>query len=80
MLNVDVAEFQKGLPNYMKQIGNGEEIQISSKGCVVARVIPVKNKSDEARKRLELLRGTVITGDVLSPIGENDWGIDENHL
>ncbi len=52
MMNVDVDEFQKGLPNYMKQIGNGEEINISSQGRVVARVIPVQKETNEAKKRL----------------------------
>jgi antitoxin (DNA-binding transcriptional repressor) of toxin-antitoxin stability system len=80
MLNIDVAEFQKGLPNYLEKIDNGEEIQLSSHGRVVARVIPVQKEVNDAQQRLDVLRGTVIMGDVLSPVGEDDWSIDENHL
>ena len=80
MLQVDATEFQKGVANYLKRIGNGEEIQIASKGRIVARVVPVPYNAASARQRLESLRGTVIVDDVLSPSDEQSWGADADHL
>ena len=80
MLQVDAADFQKGVASYLKRVGSGEEIQIASKGRVVARVVPVKNDTASALKRLESLRGTMIVGDVLSPVGEQDWRADADNL
>lgn len=65
MLQVDATEFQNGVASYLKRVGDGEEIQIASKGQVVARIVPMQNETNEARQRLEMLRGTVIMGDIL---------------
>ncbi len=80
MLQIDVWEFQQDIADYLKRVGNGEEIQIASNGRVVARVVPVTDGSYRARKRLESLRGTVIKGDVLSTGDENGWSADVDHL
>ncbi|MBF0177028.1 MAG: type II toxin-antitoxin system prevent-host-death family antitoxin [Magnetococcales bacterium] len=80
MLQVDTDEFQKCLPGYLKQVDDGTEIQISFQGRVVVRVVPVQKDADAARRRLESLRGSVIGGDVTSPLGDNDWTGDADHL
>ncbi len=39
-MQVDVAEFSKDLPAYLKMVGNGEEVLILSHGKIIARMMP----------------------------------------
>jgi prevent-host-death family protein len=80
MLQVNVSELRKHLPDYLKQVGHGEEICITSHGKTVARIVPERDEADQARLRLRALRGTMILGDVVSPVEDVEWTGDENNL
>jgi prevent-host-death family protein len=72
MHTVSISEFRANLLAYLKRVSRGESIEVSSKGRVMATLIPPVSRPETARLRLaELAKGSVI-GDVVSPTGE-DW-------
>jgi antitoxin (DNA-binding transcriptional repressor) of toxin-antitoxin stability system len=80
MLAVNVTEFRKHLPAYLKHIQNGDEIQLTNRGKIIARIVPEEDEAVAARKRLEALRGKMIVGDVISPIEDAEWTGDADNL
>ena len=81
MNSVNVTELRQHLPDYLKQVQQGEEIAITLHGKTIARIVPDRNESkrEAALKRLEALRGTVIVGDILAPLDE-EWTGDADNL
>jgi prevent-host-death family protein len=81
MTSVNVTELRQHLPDYLKQVQQGEEIAITLHGKTIARIVPEhrENRRDTALKRLLALRGTVIAGDILAPLDE-DWSADADNL
>ncbi|OAI18265.1 prevent-host-death protein [Methylomonas koyamae] len=81
MHSVNVTELRQHLPDYLKQVQQGEEIAVTLHGKTIARIIPdhQESKREAALKRLEALRGTVIVGDILAPLDE-EWTADADNL
>jgi prevent-host-death family protein len=81
MHSVNVTELRQHLPDYLKQVQQGEEIAITLHGKTIARIVPDRKESrrEAALKRLEALRGTVIIGDILAPLDE-EWTGDADNL
>ena len=81
MNSVNVTELRQHLPDYLKQVQQGEEIAITLHGKTIARIVPEhqETKREAALKRLEALRGTVIVGDILAPLNE-EWTGDADNL
>lgn len=81
MNSVNVTELRQHLPDYLKQVQQGEEIAITLHGKTIARIVPDRKESrrEAALKRLEVLRGTVIIGDILAPLDE-EWTGDADNL
>ena len=79
---VNVTDLRQHLPEYLKQVQQGEEIVITLHGKSIARIVPnfSDNKREQALKRLDTLRGKMILGDILSPLNNNEWTGDANHL
>jgi prevent-host-death family protein len=80
MFAVNITEFRKHLPEYLKKIQQGEEIQITNRGKIIARVVPENDAAEAARKRLFALRGKGYLGDVISPLEAVEWTADEDNL
>ena len=78
---VNVTDLRQHLPEYLKQVQQGEEIVITLHGKSIARIVPnfPDNKREQALKRLDTLRGKMILGDILSPL-DDEWTGDANHL
>jgi len=78
---VNVTELRQHLPDYLKQVQQGEEIAVTLHGKTIARIVPDRQESkrEAALKRLEALRGTVIVGDILAPLDE-EWTGDADNL
>ena len=70
MIEVNVTEFRNHLPEYLGQVRKGEDIFLTSRGRIVARVMPVTDERSAAREALLLLRGKCRIGDVISPLDE----------
>ncbi len=81
MSSVNVTELRQHLPEYLKLVQAGEEIAITLHGKTIARIVPEvkEGKREAALQRLDALRGTVITGDILSPLNDT-WTGDADHL
>ncbi len=81
MNSINVTELRQHLPDYLKQVQQGEEIEITLHGKTIARIVPDRKESrrEAALKRLESLRGTVIIGDILAPLDE-EWTGDADNL
>jgi len=80
MQEINITELRKHLPSYLKRVARGEQIRITSNGKVLARIVPEDDPSASARKRLEALRGAMVVGDIISPINDEAWSGDEDHL
>ena len=79
MLSVNVTEFRNHLQSYLKKVSHGEELAITSRGKVVARLVPELDQKAAATERLKKQRGAVIQGDIVSPINLQ-WTADEDNL
>ncbi len=81
MTSVNVTEFRQHLPEYLKQVQAGEEIALTLHGKTIARIVPdcKESKREAALNRLDVLRGTVIVGDILAPMDE-EWTGDADNL
>ena len=72
MQEVSISEFRNHLPEYLNRIEAGEEIWITRRGRVVARVHPVRDPRADAKARLKILRNVAWVGDVVTPV-DVDW-------
>ena len=70
MRTVAVSELRNNLMSVIKRVQAGEDIIVTSRGHEVAKLVPVENKKQMAKERLEELRKSACVGDVLSPINE----------
>jgi prevent-host-death family protein len=72
MIEVNITEFRNHLPEYLGQVKQGEDIFITSRGKVIARVTPVTDERAAARGALMQLRERCRIGDVISPL-DDKW-------
>lgn len=70
MEDVKLTELREKLPAYLKQVAKGRELRITSRGKVVARLLPPEDPVQAARSRLKALRKSARVGDVIAPTGE----------
>lgn len=82
MQAVNITEFRQNLPQYIKKVREGEEIQVTSRGKTVARMMPAESEQEAAMQRIKSWRGTLkITGDIVSPVISPDaWTGDVDNL
>ncbi len=71
MKNVSISELRANLLQYLTLTQQGERINVTSKGRVMATLIPPASQQEAAREMLEQLAKTAVINDVISPIGEN---------
>ena len=66
---VNVTELRQNLPAYLADAQKGKEIEVTSHGKVIARIVAGGDPQQEARERLLAIRKHCHVGDVLSPTG-----------
>lgn len=71
MYQVNVSELQNHLPEYLARAEQGEEILVTRRGLVIARLAPAADGRAAARARLAELRARGRVGDVVSPVGDS---------
>ncbi len=79
VIRVSVSDLRQNLPAYLKRVQAGEQLQITSRGRVIARIEPEGDPAEDARQRLHALRDRVYLGDVVNPIPDLEWNGDANH-
>ena len=70
MSKVNVTELRQSLPAYLAKAQQGKEIEVTSRGKVIARIVAGSEMHVEARARLLAARKRCRIGDVVSPTGE----------
>jgi prevent-host-death family protein len=70
MHEVNVSELRNHLPEYLARAELGEEILVTRRGRVIARLSAAQDRRSEAKRQLEALRPRARVGDVLRPVGE----------
>lgn len=66
---VNVTELRQNLPAYLAQVKKGKEIEVTSRGKVIARIVAGGDPHHEARERLLAIRKHCTVDDVVSPTG-----------
>ena len=79
MRKIKVTELRKHLPGYLKDVQQGDRIQITSHGRVIARLVPEPAAVEKARESLDRWAETALLGDVTSPI-EDKWEAEDDSL
>lgn len=77
--SVNVTQLRQNLPDYLKQVQEGQEVEVTVRGKVIARIVPEAAKSERAKERLAELRKTAKVGDVTSTT-DAAWSGDRDHL
>ncbi len=70
METIAVSKLRSNLMKVLKEIESGSCVQITSRGKVVARLVPSDFARKAARDKLKALSKTAVIHDVLSPIDE----------
>jgi prevent-host-death family protein len=71
MAKVKITELRQNLPTYLAKVQAGEEVEVTVRGRVIARIVPEEDRQAAAQRRLKALRGKArIKGDIMSPAGE----------
>jgi len=79
MQQVKISDLRSHLPDYIKRVNAGEQIQITSHGKIVARLVPEIDEVEAAQKRLDAVRGSMIVGDIMEPL-DVLWSADSDNL
>lgn len=70
MKQVTISQFRANLLKYLKTVQRGEAMNITSKGTMLATLIPPISQHEAAKQKLALLAKTAQIHDVVSPVVE----------
>jgi len=71
MTTIAVSELRSNLMKVLEEIKHGAQIQITSRGKVVAQLVPADAAQENAKAALYELSESALIGDVLTPIDES---------
>lgn len=74
MQSIAVSDLRANLMEILKDIEHGTSLNITSRGKVVAKLVPPDNIRVNARNKLEEIGKTAQLNDVISPIDEQ-WEV-----
>ena len=77
MNTIPVSELRANLMKIIKEIEHGSTVKITSRGKVVAKLVPPGSSKEEAKNKLKELSKRAVIGDILSPI-ESKWEVLNN--
>ncbi len=70
MTTIAVSELRANLMQVLEQIKQGAQIQITSRGKVVAQLVPADETQEQAKMALKHLAEDAKVGDMINPIDE----------
>ncbi len=70
MTTIAVSELRANLMQVLEQIKQGAQIQITSRGKVVAQLVPANETQEQAKIALKHLAEDAKIGDMINPIDE----------
>ncbi len=74
MKNISITELRANLLKYLKIAQHGEQINITSKGILLATLNPPVAQKNMAKDKLKVLAKTAVIHDIISPI-EDVWDV-----
>ena len=74
MTTIAVSELRANLMQVLEQIKQGAQIQITSRGKVIAQLVPADEAQTQAKRALKHLAEDAKIGDVISPLDES-WNV-----
>lgn len=72
METVKATQLRDNLAQYLARAIAGEEVAITSRGRIVARLVPAALNQQAASMQLAALRAKCRIGDIVSPVG-TEW-------
>lgn len=75
MKSIAVSELRSNLMKILKEIEQGSSLDITSRGRVVAKLVPPDYTRSLARKKLAAIGKRAKIHDIVSPIDE-DWEVN----
>lgn len=75
MESVAVSDLRANLMKILKQIELGSVVDITSRGKVVAKLVPPDYTRELAKEKLKELRKNAVVGDVISSL-ESKWEVN----
>lgn len=76
MDSIAISELRANLMKVLKETRLGAIINITSRGKVIAKLVPPDNLVNNARKKLNEIGKTAIFNDIISPI-EANWSAQQ---
>ena len=70
MTTIAVSELRANLMQVLEQIKQGAQIQITSRGKIVAQLVPADEAQEQAKMTLKHLAEDADIGDMINPIDE----------
>jgi prevent-host-death family protein len=74
--SINVAELRQNLPKYLAVAKRGGEIEVTSRGRLIARIVPSGDPQHDARTRLLAARKRCKVDDVVSPLNVK-WSAEQ---
>ncbi len=68
MNKIPVSELRANLMKVIKEIEHGNIFNITSRGKVVAKLVPPGTGKEDAKKKLKEIGKSAVIGDLVSPI------------
>ena len=68
MDTIAVSDLRANLMKILKEIEHGSVVDITSRGKVVAKLVPPDYTKKIAREKLKKLRKSAVLGDIISPL------------
>lgn len=75
MQSIAVSELRANLMNVLKTIERGSSLDITSRGKIIAKLVPPDDSREKAKHVLGKLRKTARIHDIISPISD-EWKVD----
>ena len=72
MKNISITELRANLLKYLQIAQQGEQVNVTSKGTLLATLTPPVTQQDSARAKMRKLAKTAVIHDVVSPT-EDIW-------
>jgi len=77
MASIAVSYLRANLMKVLDQIKKGAQVQITSHGKVIAKLVPADQSQSTAKKELLKIGNTALIGDIISPIDESWKAVSE---
>lgn len=73
MLTVPVRELKSKLSDYLHKVVDGEDVFITKKGKIIAKIVASDQNEAWEDKRKRLAGSLLFYKDPTEPVGEDDW-------